>query len=110
MRSIFRVLQTPLIASPHLGQIVNGVREALNPGMSNAVLHAVDFGTSNSLLAVVRADGTSELSELSPDSDTPSVLKSVLFFTPDDGWSFGADAIREYSRAGAHGRLLRSVK
>lgn len=59
---------------------------------------------------MVRADGTSELSKLSPGSDTPGVLKSVLFFTPDDGWSFGADAIREYSRAGASGRLLRSVK
>ena len=72
--------------------------------------YAIDFGTSNTLLLGVAADGVSERVPLDPDAPDPSVLKSVLFFAPETGWVFGVKAISEYGVHGARGRLLRSIK
>jgi hypothetical chaperone protein len=72
--------------------------------------YAIDFGTSNSLLVGVSREGRSAGVPLDPAAPDPSVMKSVLFFAPGAGWSFGASAIHEYGAHGASGRLLRSIK
>ncbi len=74
------------------------------------VAYAIDFGTSNSLLLGVAPEGVSEGVPLDPGAPDPSVLKSVLFFAPGAGWSFGSQAIAEYGVHGPRGRLLRSIK
>lgn len=67
----------------------------------------LDFGTSNSTLGLIGADGQPDLLALEGDSRT---IPSVLFFGfEDDRLRFGRDAVAEYV-SGADGRLMRSLK
>jgi hypothetical chaperone protein len=74
---------------------------------------AIDFGTSNSLVASATVDGTTDALPLDDHvggAGDASVMKSVLY-TPTQGeWFFGALAVTEYVARGAEGRLLRSLK
>ncbi len=72
--------------------------------------YAVDFGTSNSLLAAANAEGIHPPIPLDPIAHDPTILRSVLFFPDAERCAFGLDAIRQYVDAGMHGRLIRSVK
>jgi hypothetical chaperone protein len=77
--------------------------------MSNLV-YAIDFGTSNSLLASADASGPKQAIPLDPTASDPTVLKSI-FYTPEQGsWFFGAEAIEQYGENAAEGRLFRSLK
>lgn len=70
--------------------------------------HAVDFGTSNSLLNHVASDGT--ITPVPLERDGGVVLRS-LFYTPEQNkWFFGQEAISEYASSGGEGRFFRSVK
>lgn len=72
--------------------------------------YAIDFGTSNSLLASADASGPKPAIQLDPNAPDPTVLKSV-FYTPEPGaWYYGADAIEQYGAHAAEGRLFRSLK
>jgi hypothetical chaperone protein len=67
----------------------------------------LDFGTSNSTLGRIGADGHPDLLALEGDSRT---IPSVLFFNfEDDKLYFGRAAVAEYV-TGADGRLMRSLK
>ncbi|KQT49752.1 heat-shock protein [Devosia sp. Leaf420] len=67
----------------------------------------LDFGTSNSTLGRIGADGQPDLLALEGESRT---IPSVLFFGfEDDKLRFGRDAVAEYV-SGADGRLMRSLK
>ncbi len=67
----------------------------------------LDFGTSNSTLGRVGADGQPHLLPLENGQAT---MPSVLFFGfEDDQVHFGRDAVAEYV-TGADGRLMRSLK
>ncbi|WP_291418432.1 Hsp70 family protein [Devosia sp.] len=67
----------------------------------------LDFGTSNSTLGRVGADGHPDLLALEGGSRT---IPSVLFFNfEDDTLYFGRAAVAEYV-SGADGRLMRSLK
>ncbi|WP_449396512.1 Hsp70 family protein [Devosia riboflavina] len=67
----------------------------------------LDFGTSNSTLGRVGADGHPDLLALEGGSRT---IPSVLFFNfEDDKLYFGRAAVAEYV-SGADGRLMRSLK
>ena len=67
----------------------------------------LDFGTSNSTLGRVGADGHPDLLALEGGSRT---IPSVLFFNfEDDQLYFGRAAVAEYV-SGADGRLMRSLK
>lgn len=72
--------------------------------------YAIDFGTSNSLLAAANAEQIHAPIPLDPLADDPTVLRSVLYFPSAERCAFGLDAIRQYVEAGMHGRLIRSVK
>lgn len=70
--------------------------------------HAVDFGTSNSLLNYVADDGT--ITPVPLDLGGNHVLRS-LFYTPEKNkWFFGNEAIQEYVSHSGEGRFFRSVK
>jgi hypothetical chaperone protein len=73
-------------------------------------LYAIDFGTSNSLLVAVNADGADPPLALDPGARDPSVFRSIACFSSDGGWSFGASALERYVADGMQGRFLRSLK
>lgn len=70
--------------------------------------HAVDFGTSNSLLNYVSDEG--KITPVPLDIGGNHVLRS-LFYTPEKNvWFFGNEAINEYVARDGEGRFFRSVK
>lgn len=80
----------------------------------------LDFGTTNSAIAIVDDDGAVRLARFAADSaDAPETetFRSILFFesTEETGGSeaalsIGNDAIRRYLAAGGNGRLIQSLK
>jgi len=73
-------------------------------------VYAIDFGTSNSLLAAANADDVFAPIRLDEGAADPTVLRSILYF-PDRGQAFlGEEALRRYAEDGLEGRLLRSLK
>jgi hypothetical chaperone protein len=73
-------------------------------------IYAVDFGTSNSLLAAASEDATCPPIPLDPGSPDPTILRSVLFFDGQSRFSCGQAALTEFVANGMQGRLLRSIK
>lgn len=85
-------------ASPHT---------AAPPHIVTAHAIGIDFGTSNSAVAAVGADGTARLLPLEGGATT---LPTAVFFNAEDKTvHFGRDAIALYL-AGTEGRLMRSLK
>jgi hypothetical chaperone protein len=72
-------------------------------------VYAIDFGTSNSLLAGVSAHGADPPLALDPAARDPSVFRSIACFSSGT-WSFGAEALARYVAEGMQGRFLRSLK
>jgi hypothetical chaperone protein len=72
-------------------------------------VYAVDFGTSNSLLAAANADATCPPVPLDDAAADPTVLRSLLFFGKDQ-FSCGAAAVADFVAGGMQGRLIRSIK
>ncbi|HXW84085.1 MAG TPA: Hsp70 family protein, partial [Candidatus Binataceae bacterium] len=78
----------------------------------------LDFGTTNSALAIVGADGTPRLARHASDvagAPPTETFRSILFFEPieesgEAATSVGNDAIRRYLAAGGNGRLIQSLK
>jgi hypothetical chaperone protein len=73
-------------------------------------LYAIDFGTSNSLLCGVTARAVDQPLSLDPSASDPSVFRSILFYSEDKQWHFGAEALERYVADGMRGRFLRSLK
>lgn len=72
-------------------------------------VYAIDFGTSNSLLAAANAHGTVPPIPLDEGADDPSVLRSLLFFGQNE-FCCGSQAIDHFVDGGMQGRLIRSIK
>ncbi len=73
-------------------------------------VYAIDFGTSNSLLAAASPERIFDPAPLDPAAADPTILRSILCF-PDEGGVFvGAEALRQFIEHGAEARLLRSIK
>jgi hypothetical chaperone protein len=78
--------------------------------VASPTVYAIDFGTSNSLLAAANAAETFPPIALDPSASDPTVLRSILYF-PDSGRAVvGEEALRRYAENGLEGRLLRSLK
>lgn len=74
------------------------------------ITFGLDFGTTNSVLAVAQ-DGGVEIVDIDPSSHSPKTLKSVLFFDEENGISVGQEAIDQYvSYGGMYGRFMQSIK
>jgi hypothetical chaperone protein len=81
--------------------------------MENAAVptaYALDFGTSNSLLAAANADRTFPPVPLDPRAIDPAVLRSILYFPNAKRCYYGEEALQRYTENGLEGRLLRSIK
>ena len=75
--------------------------------MRNRATLGIDFGTSNSAMAVRQGSGRARLLAL---EGTATGLPTALFFnTEDQRTHFGRDAIEQYL-SGTEGRLMRSLK
>lgn len=73
-------------------------------------IYGLDFGTSNSAIAVLDDNSLSRVLEIGNNKE--KIVKSVLFFPEDQDRSVfaGDDAIREYFNSGKKGRFMQSVK
>jgi len=77
----------------------------------------LDFGTTNSAVAVATSDGSAALALFSDGAQRTSTFRSILYFNPDtvrpgarpQGIA-GPEAIRSYLAAGGRGRLIQSMK
>jgi hypothetical chaperone protein len=79
----------------------------------------LDFGTTNSAIALAQADGSTRLAGFTLDGQPTSTFRSVLYFNPDDNLYgrephalAGPRAIEAYRDAGtgAGGRFIQSLK
>lgn len=73
-------------------------------------MYAIDFGTSNSLLAAASRDATCPPIPLDQRAQDASVFRSILYYSDEGTWSFGAGALADYVAHGMRGRFIRSVK
>jgi hypothetical chaperone protein len=71
---------------------------------------AIDFGTSNSLLAAAAPGAIFEPVPLDPAAADPTLLRTALYFATLDEAAFGTAAIRALVENGFRGRLIRSIK
>jgi hypothetical chaperone protein len=77
----------------------------------------LDFGTTNSALAVMHTDGTVQLATFQDNGQMATTFRSVLYFFHPDEDAYrdehvvaGPQAIRSYLRADPKGRFMQSVK
>jgi hypothetical chaperone protein len=73
-------------------------------------IFAIDFGTSNSLLAAARPGRVFDPAPLDPDAPDPTVLRSALYFASLSEAAFGSAALRALAANDFRGRLIRSIK
>jgi hypothetical chaperone protein len=73
-------------------------------------VYALDFGTSNSLLAAANESLVFSPIPIDPAAPDPSILRSVLYFPNAKRCYYGAEALHRYAENGLEGRLLRSIK
>jgi hypothetical chaperone protein len=81
-----------------------------DPQSGPPTYYALDFGTSNSLLAAANESRTWAPVPLDPTANDPTILRSVLYFPNAKRCYYGDDALRKYAENGLEGRLLRSIK
>lgn len=74
------------------------------------LVYAIDFGTTNSLLSAADERQVYSPIPLDPNSNDPTILRSVLFFPTMKECFYGARAIQEFIHHDMHGRLIRSIK
>lgn len=73
-------------------------------------IYAIDFGTTNSLLAAADERSVHPPIALDPFARDPSILRTVLYFPDAQRCFYGAQGIAEYTASGGQGRLIRSIK
>ncbi|MGC4086929.1 MAG: Hsp70 family protein [Polyangiaceae bacterium] len=73
--------------------------------------YAIDFGTTNSLVAAANAEQCWEPLSIDAGSHDPTVLRSILFFPEDKSQVLcGSAALHGAAESGMRGRLIRSIK
>ncbi|MFN3202739.1 MAG: Hsp70 family protein [Bradymonadia bacterium] len=75
----------------------------------------LDFGTTNSALAIAPEHGPAHLIPLTGPQGTASICRSIMFFergmrATDLEISIGAQAVHRYVETGGEGRLIQSIK
>ena len=70
----------------------------------------VDFGTTNSAVAFVDADGAPRLAQFPTPHGPRPTFPSVLYFEPKKPSVAGADAIERYIASETKGRFIQSLK
>lgn len=72
--------------------------------------YAIDFGTSNSLIALADRNGAQLPLDIDPGHFDPKIMRSIYFISEDGRWSFGSSAVEHYTQTAGQGRLIRSIK
>ena len=72
----------------------------------------IDYGTSNTVAAILGADGKAHVLNLEREktASDPRLLKSLIYFPERNKSFFGRAAIDQYFDLGMEGRFLQSVK
>src|SRR5579862_6664974 len=70
----------------------------------------IDFGTTNSSIAVARDPFTAETVRFSTGTGTVETYRSVIYFEPKTPGVGGPEAIQRYLAADEKGRLIQSLK
>ncbi|HEY1371441.1 MAG TPA: Hsp70 family protein [Candidatus Binatia bacterium] len=85
--------------------------------MSDLKAVGLDFGTTNSALAIADRDGTAKLARFELDGSASETFRSILYFDAEasssDGFprtTAGPQAIAAYLKSGGRGRLVQSMK
>ena len=79
--------------------------------MASDAIYAIDFGTTNSLIAYADHSGSTRPLEVeSKDAEDSSIIRSVLYTSSKDYWTIGQQALSDYGEARSNGRLFRSIK
>lgn len=73
-------------------------------------VYAIDFGTSNSLLAAANSTRVFAPIVLDPAAVDPTVMRSAVFSLSRDAWTFGQEAVDLYAEQASEGRFFRSLK
>jgi hypothetical chaperone protein len=73
-------------------------------------MYAIDFGTTNSLLAAVDEELVYPPIAIDSTAADPTILRSVLYFPDSTHCHYGAEALQQYVAQGMQGRLMRSIK
>ncbi len=71
---------------------------------------AIDFGTSHSLVGALQNGVRKEALPIDPQSDDPSLMRTLLYFPNSDLCYYGHDALKKYTENDLEGRLFRSFK
>lgn len=71
---------------------------------------AIDFGTSNSLVAGATSASPFAPLAIDPAHADPTIMRSVLYSPSRHEWQCGEEAISLYYEQGAEGRIFRSLK
>jgi hypothetical chaperone protein len=72
--------------------------------------YAIDFGTSNSLLAASDGEKIIPAISIDPLSYDTTVMRTLLYFPNQKRVFFGAEALKNYNDNPGEGRLIRSIK
>src|SRR5262249_18211043 len=98
---------------PHAARVAQSFEAS---GMRKAI--GIDFGTTNSALAVADQDGSSRLATFQSEEESAlTTFRSILYFSAEERGIdrsplivAGPDAIRKYLEADGNGRLMQSMK
>jgi hypothetical chaperone protein len=74
------------------------------------LIYAIDFGTSNSLLAAAHEGRVIPPIPLDSEALDPTILRSILYFPSMKEVFYGSRAIQEFIARDMQGRLIRSIK
>lgn len=74
------------------------------------LVYAIDFGTSNSLLAAASREKRFDAIALDPFSNDPTIFRTLLYFPSMAKCYYGSEAIQQFSQNPGQGRLIRSIK
>ena len=72
--------------------------------------YAIDFGTSNSLLAASDGEKIIPAISIDPLSYDTTVMRTLLYFPNQKRVFFGSEALKNYNDNPGEGRLIRSIK
>ncbi len=72
--------------------------------------YAIDFGTSNSLLAASDGEKIISAIPIDPLSHDQTVMRTLLYFPSQKRVFYGAEALKAYNENPGEGRLIRSIK
>jgi hypothetical protein len=74
--------------------------DGMQPSAFVPEIYAIDFGTTNSLLAAANRSSTQAALSIDPGVPDPTVFRSILYFDGEGACWFGAEALKRYAEQG----------